>query len=553
MPAKSVKIIPLGGLGEIGLNMMALEQDQNIIVIDAGSMFPEDYMMGIDLVIPDHRYLCDNMEKILAVILTHGHEDHIGAIPYILKNLNIPIYGTPMTLGLLKEKLLEHKLLDQALLKTIHPREKLELGPFCIEFIGVNHSIIGGVALGIETSQGIILHSGDFKFDPTPMDGGNLDYYMFAHYGERGVRLLLSDSTNVEKMGYSPSEKDVGQYLARIFKDAKGRVIITTFSSSVFRIQQIIDLVQSLGRKLYLNGRSMLTNVRIAGELGYLKVPEDLFIDHNGLTKTPKEEVVVLTTGSQGEPMSALSLMAAGEHKYIKIEKDDTVIFSSRFIPGHEKAINSIINRLYKKGADVIYEKISEVHVSGHANQEELKWMLNLTRPDYFIPIHGEYRHLVQHAKLANKVGIPQSHVILAENGDIVELGDEGARKAGRVESGRIFVDGKGVGDIGSTVLRDRQHLSVDGMVVALLVTNKQTGETISGPDIFSRGFVFEEESGELLDEAKSVIVEHLEKARLEPKTEEVDIKVEIRRVLKSFFNRTIRRKPIILPIIVEI
>ncbi len=333
--AKPVRIIPLGGLGEIGLNMMALEQGENIIVIDAGSMFPEDYMMGIDLVIPDHSYLCNNSEKIRGVILTHGHEDHIGANPYVIKNLKAPIYGTPMTLGLLEEKLQEHKLLDQAVLKAIHQREKLELGPFCIEFIGVNHSIIGGVALGIETSQGIILHSGDFKFDPTPMTGGDLDYYMFAHYGEKGVRVLLSDSTNVEKMGYSPSEKEVGQSLGRIFRAARGRIIITTFSSSVFRIQQIIDLTQEMGRKLYINGRSMVTNVRIAGELGYLKVPENLFIDHNGLAKTTKDEVVVLTTGSQGEPMSALSLMAAGEHKYIKIENEDTVIFSSRFIPGH--------------------------------------------------------------------------------------------------------------------------------------------------------------------------------------------------------------------------
>lgn len=551
-PVKPVRIIPLGGLGEIGLNMMALDQDQNTIVIDAGSMFPEEYMMGIDLVIPDHRYLCNTVDNILGIILTHGHEDHIGALPYIIKNLNIPIYGTPMTLGLLEEKLQEHKLHEQAPLKTIHPREKLELGPFRIEFIGVNHSIIGGVALGIETSQGIILHSGDFKFDPTPMDGGDLDYFKFAQYGERGVRLLLSDSTNVEKIGYSPSEKEVGEYLASIFKAARGRIIITTFSSSVFRIQQIIDLTRELGRKLYLNGRSIVTNVRIARELGYLKAPDDLFIDHSGLAKTPKEEVVVLTTGSQGEPMSALSLMAVGEHKYIKIEKGDTVIFSSRFIPGHEKAINAIIDRLYRKGADVIYEKISEVHVSGHASQEELKWMLNLTRPEYFIPIHGDYRHLVQHAQLANRIGIPPSRVILAENGDIVELDNQGARKAGRVESGRIFVDGKGVGDIGSTVLRDRQHLSVDGMVIALLVTNKQTGETISGPDIFSRGFVFEEESGELLDEAKSVIRRHLEKLHLEPKTDEVDIKMEISRALKSFFYKTIRRKPIILPIIVE-
>lgn len=548
-----LRIIPLGGLGEIGLNMMVMEYDDSIIVIDCGLMFPEDYMLGIDIVIPDISYLKKNKDKVKAFIITHGHEDHTGALPFVLRDIKAPIYGTALTLGLIKEKLAEFNLDRETEFKTVRPRDTVSIGPFDIEFIRVSHSIADGVALAIKTPVGVVIHTGDFKLDQTPVDGEVLDYARFSEYGEKGVLLLLSDSTNVEREGYTVSEKEVGITFDEIFRASVGRIIVAAFSSNIHRVQQVINVAEKYGRRVALNGRSMVANVGIARELGYLKTPEGLIVDLKELDTLPPQRTALLTTGSQGEPMSALTRMAMDDHKQIKIQKGDTIILSSKFIPGHEKAISNMMNHLYRRGAEVIYEKVSEIHVSGHASQEELKVMLNMVRPKYFIPIHGEYRHLVKHSQLAERVGVKKENIILAEDGDIVEIAGDGAAIKERIEAGKVFVDGKGVGDVVDMVLKDRKYLSQDGLVVAILALNEKTGDVIYGPDIITRGVVFEEESAGLLEGARNVVLGAIGAINLEAKTDLLEVKEEMRRALRRFFNKALERKPVILPLIIEI
>ena len=549
----SLRIIPLGGLGEIGLNMTVFEYGDSIIVVDCGLMFPEDHMLGIDIVIPDISYLRRNSGKVKAFFITHGHEDHTGALPFVLREINAPIYATTLTLGLIEEKLREFDLVGSTVFETVRPREVVSVGPFSVEFIRVSHSIADACALAITTPRGIVVHTGDFKIDQTPVDGDVLDYARFAEYGEKGVMLLMSDSTNVEREGYTLSEREIGRNLEEIFRDCGGRIIVAAFSSNIHRLQQVINAAGRFGRKIVLNGRSMVANVRIARTLGYMNIPDGMLVDLKDIGSYRHDEVVLLTTGSQGEPMSALTRMAMDDHKQISIEKGDTVILSSKFIPGHEKAISTMMNHLYRRGADVIYEKVSEIHVSGHASQEELKIMMNLVKPEWFIPVHGEYRHLVLHSRLARKVGIPEENIVIAEDGDVVEFTDKGAAKRGKVEHGRVFVDGKGVGDVGAMVIKDRSHLSQDGLVVVVMAINSATGETVWGPEIMTKGLVFEEESAHLLAEARSAVVQALEGVSAEARTEQLEAEEEMRRALRRFFNKKLNRRPVILPVIIEI
>jgi ribonuclease J len=548
-----LKIIPLGGLGEIGLNMMAMEFEDSIIVVDCGLMFPEDYMLGIDLVIPDVTYLIENKDKVKAFILTHGHEDHIGALPFILREVNAPLYGTALTIGFIKNKLEEFEMLETTRFNVVKPRDVVEIGPFKVEFIRVSHSIVDAVSLAITTDVATVIHTGDFKLDQTPVDGEVTDYARFTHYGEQGVTLLLSDSTNVEKEGVTLSESLVGGYLEDIFRDCTGRIIVAAFSSNIHRIQQVIDAAVKFNRRVVLNGRSMVSNIGIARSLGYIKVKEGVLAELGELSDIPAEELVLLTTGSQGEPMSALTRMAMDNHKQVKITKGDTVILSSKFIPGHEKAISSMMNHLYRRGAEVIYEKVSEVHVSGHASAEELKIMLNMVKPKFFIPVHGEYRHLVRHARLARGVGIAEDNIIIAEDGDLVEVSYDKMEIAGKVEAGKVLVDGKGVGDVKELVLRDRRHLSRDGMVIAVISIKEKTGDIVTGPDIFTRGLVFEEESEDLLEGARQAVIEAIEAVNPEVRSEQLELKEEVRLALRRFFNKALKRKPVILPVIIEI
>jgi ribonuclease J len=546
-----LEIIPLGGLGEIGLNMLLLQYGEHILVIDAGLMFPEDYMLGIDIVIPDFSYLLKNKDRIMAVVLTHGHEDHIGALPFFLKEIPVPVYGSRFTLELVKEKLKEHHLLEQSDLRSISVKTPLSIGPFEIEFIRVTHSIPDGMGLAIRTPLGVLIHSGDFKIDQTPLDGEITDLNTFAHYGGQGVLALMSDSTNVEREGYTLSEKRIGETLDQIMRDCEGRVIVAVFSSNLHRIQQIVNSAVRYNRKVAFNGKSMVVNCRIAQELGFLAVPPGMELTLGEMLQLPDSQITIITTGSQAEPMSSLTRIARDDHKQIKIRKGDTVILSSRFIPGNEKAIDGLINNLYRFGAEVIYEKVSEIHVSGHANQEELKLMLHLTRPQYFIPIHGEYRHLIKHAQLAEKIGIPTENLILAENGQVIRFDGEGGRIVDQVEVGRIFVDGKGVGDVGNLILRDRRHLSNEGLVVVQVVLNNQTGELLSGPDIISRGFVSEEEYPEMIREAKERVIEILYLRQKEDIKNWPEIQEEIRKTLRRFFDRSLERRPVIIPLII--
>ncbi len=551
-PENILKIIPLGGLGEIGLNMMVMEYGDSMIVVDAGLMFPEEHMPGVDIVIPDAGYVIRNRHKLKAFFITHGHEDHIGALPFILKEAEAPVYGTAMTIGLIEEKLKEFSMIGASCLETVRPRDTVSAGDFEVEFIRVSHSIVDGCALAIKTPVGVCVHTGDFKLDQTPVDNEVLDYARFAQYGEKGVLLLMSDSTNVEKEGFTLSEREIGANLEDIFGKTSGRIIVAAFSSNIHRIQQVLNAADKFGRKVVLNGKSMVANVRIASALGYINAPEGLMVDIKELQDLPPQRVVLLTTGSQGEPMSALTRMSLDDHKHLKILKGDTVILSSKLIPGHEKAITTMMNHLYKRGATVIYEKVSEVHVSGHASQEELKIMLNMVRPKYFLPVHGEFRHLVMHADLAKKTGIPEQNIIVAEDGDVVEFSAEGWSVKQKIETGRIFVDGKGVGDVSEVVLKDRRHLSQDGMVLAVMAINSSTGEPIYGPDIITRGLVLEAESPGLIEGAKAVVLETLANLNKEARTEEPEVKEEIRRALRKFFNKRLERRPVILPVIIE-
>ena len=548
-----LKIIPLGGLGEIGLNMMVFEYGDTLFIVDAGLMFPEDYMLGVDYVIPDMNYIKTNSQRIAGIILTHAHEDHIGALPYLLREINAPVFGTPFTLGVVKNKLEEHDLLSSAALHEVSPKETLKLGPFQIEFIRVAHSVVDGVGLAISTPLGMVVHTGDFKISHSAIDKMSTDVNMFAKCGQTGVLALLSDSTNVEREGYTISSEEVGNKLARITEGSKGRIIIALFASNINRIQRIVNIAESRGKKIIFNGRSVEMTVNIASKLGYLNIPSGMEIDMDQIDDFVDDEIIIVTTGSQGEPMSALSRMADGTHKQIKIKKGDTVILSSKFIPGNERAITNIINKLYKCGADVIYEKISEIHVSGHAFQEELKLMINLAKPKYFVPVHGEYRHLILHAQLARQVGISPDNIILAENGQIIEFDKRGGRVRESITTGRILIDGKGIGDVGRSVLKERRALSEEGLVVVNLAFDEETGTVVYGPDIVSRGFVFGAETGHLLDDAQCVILEIVEEVDPEIPDRIDVIRSKMRTALRQYFYFTIGRRPVIMPFIMEI
>jgi ribonuclease J len=547
-------IIPLGGLGEIGLNMMAFECDDTIFIVDAGLMFPEDYMLGVDYVIPDMQYLKENHSRLAAVVLTHAHEDHIGALPFLLKIKSIPVFGTPFTLGLVRHKLQDHDMIVPAELHEIQADQRLNIGPFRLEFIRVEHSVVDGVGIAIGSPVGTVIHTGDFKVSHGPLvDGMMTDVSKFAHYGEKGVLALLSDSTNVEKEGYTLSDSQIGETLESLMGGKDGRIIIALFASNISRIQQIINLAADRDRKVLFNGRSLEASVQIAKELGYLNIPQGMEIDLQDMEQYPDNQLVVITTGSQGEPMSALARIAGGTHKHVDIKPEDTVVLSSKFIPGNEKAIAGLINNLYKLGADVIYEKISSIHVSGHAFREELKLMIRLTRPKYFIPIHGEYRHLTLHTRLAREAGIPLENVFLAENGQTICFDDNGCHIAERIPTGRIFIDGKGIGDVGRSVLKERRNLSEDGLVVVNMAFDEETGIVVYGPEIVSHGFVFQTETGHLLEDAKCVILEIVEEIGYDTPNRVNEIRTKVKTALKQYFNFAIRRRPVILPFIVEI
>jgi len=547
-----VSLIPLGGLGEIGKNMTAIEYKQEILLIDAGLMFPEDEMLGIDMVIPDITYLIENKEKVKGLVLTHGHEDHIGALPYVLRQLDMPIYGTRLTLGLAEGKLKEHGLDRKAQFISVQPGESRKIGSFAVDFINVNHSIAGVVALAIHTPVGTIVHTADFKIDHTPVDGQSLDFRKFAELGDKGVLVLLSDSTNVEREGYTPSERELAERFEELFRKAEGRIIITTFASNIHRVQQVINAAMTHNRKVALAGRSMVNVVSVAAELGYLQVPEGLIIDLNEIDKYPPQRVALITTGSQGEPLSALTRMAMGEHRKITIMPGDTVIISASAIPGNEKLVARTINHLFKQGANVIYETTTGIHVSGHARQEELKLMLKLVRPKFFIPVHGEYRHLVQHARLAQEMGVPSQNVFIAEIGDVLEFTKRSGRMAGKVQAGRVFVDGLGVGDVGNIVLRDRKQLSQDGILIAVVTIDKAGGRISAGPDLVTRGFVYVRESEDLLEKARQRVKVTLEKCLEQKNYDWGFIKGQVRETLNRYLYEKTKRRPMILPIIME-
>lgn len=551
----TLSIIPLGGVEEIGLNSTVFEYSGDIIIIDSGLMFPEEDMLGVDFVIPDFTYILENKEKVRGIIITHGHEDHTGALPFLLKELyglDVPVYGTPLTLGLIKEKLTEHRL-DTVRLITVKPRDVIQLGAFSVEFVRVTHSIVDGVGLCITTPFGRVVHTGDFKLDPTPVDGQLMDFHRFSEYGENGTLLLLSDSTNAEKGGFTFSEKEVRRAFDDIFTKAKGRIIIATFASNIHRIQQAIDVAAMHGRKVILCGRSIVSNSQIALDLGYLRIPRDTWLRLEDLNKLKDEEVVIITTGSQGEPMSVLSRIATGEHKHIQVKYGDTVILSAKIIPGNERSIGKIINHLFRRGANVIYEKVSEIHVSGHASKEELKLMLNLVRPKYFMPIHGEYRHLSYHAILAEKVGIPKENIFILQNGDVLEISDSGIAKDSKVNVGRVFIDGKGMGDVEDMVLRDRRRLAHDGIVLVIMAVEKRTGNILSGPDIISRGFIFEDASQDVINDVRELVLNTLKGIDRELISDSSLLQAKLRSTLKKYLRNTMERRPMIMPIIFEV
>ncbi len=549
---KKLQIIPLGGLGEIGKNMTAFRYGDEIIVIDAGLMFPEDDMLGIDLVIPDITYLLENRDKIKAIFLTHGHEDHIGALPYVMKQIDVPVYGTALTLGILHGRLKENRV-SSANLQTVKPGDIIKAGVFTVDFIRVNHSIPDAVALAITTPMGVVIHTGDFKIDHTPVDGEVTEFSKFAEYGNRGVLALLADSTNAERPGFTASEKVVGQTFDDEFRSAKKRIIVATFSSNVHRIQQVVDAAVKYKRKVAVIVRSMINVVNIAKELGYLKAPEGVIIDIDETRNYSDEQIVIITTGSQGEPMSALTRMALNDHKKVNIKPGDTVIISATPIPGNEKLVSRTINHLYKLGAEVIYEKSNGVHVSGHASQEEIKLIHNLVRPQFFIPVHGEYRHLMKHAGIAESLGMPKENILIAENGSIIEVKKTGISLNGKVPSGKVLVDGLGVGDVGNIVLRDRRQLSQDGIMIVVVTVDKENCHIVSGPDIVSRGFVYVREAEGLMEDAQEKVRAALERCEEQKVSEWSVIKSTVRDTLGRFLFEKTRRRPMILPIIMEI
>ena len=547
-----VQIIPLGGLGEIGKNMTVFRYGDDMILIDAGLMVPEDDMLGIDLVIPDITYLVENQDKLKGIFLTHGHEDHIGALPYVMKQIDCPVYGTALTLGILQGRLKENGVSSENC-RTIKPGDKISAGAFKLDFIRVNHSIPDAIAIAINTPIGTIIHTGDFKIDHTPVDGQVTEFNKFAEYGDRGVLALLADSTNAERPGFTPSEKMVGKTFDDEFRYAKNRIIVATFSSNVHRIQQVIDAAMKYDRKVAVIGRSMVNVVSIAKELGYLKAPEGEIIDIDETNNYTPDKIVIITTGSQGEPMSALTRMAMNDHKKVDIMPGDTVIISATPIPGNEKLVSRTIDHLYKLGADVIYEKSNGVHVSGHASQEEIKLVHNLVRPKFFIPVHGEFRHLIKHANIAKSLGMPKENIVIAENGSVIEITKNSIGINGKVQAGKVLVDGLGVGDVGNIVLRDRRQLSQDGIMIVVVTIDKETCHVVSGPDIVSRGFVYVREAEGLMDEARDKVQLALEKCEENGISEWSAIKSTVRDSLGRFLYERTRRRPMILPIIMEI
>jgi ribonuclease J len=549
----AVRLIPLGGLGEIGLNMMLVEVGDDIVAVDCGLLFPDDEMPGVDYVIPDFTYLREHRDRFRAVVLTHGHEDHIGALSYLLREFDVPVYGTPLTLAIARHRLQEQGVLERAELRSYEPGDEIRAGSFVVVPIRVTHSIADGIGLAIETPVGTIIHTGDFKLDPRPVDAEQPDYAKFAALGERGVLCLCSDSTNVGRPGRTGSETEVGEALQGRFAEAPGRILVATFASHIHRIQQVLNLAAAGGRKVALLGRSMVANVAVASEMGYLKVPEGLLVSLEDLGELPARKQVILSTGSQGETHSAVSLIAAGEHKYVEVGPGDLVIFSSRVIPGNERVIGRAINALLKRGAEVLWEDVAFVHVSGHASQEDLEQMIALTRPKYFMPVHGEYRHLLQHSRLAEKSGVPRDRIFLVEDGLGLELTKSGARVLGGYPAGRVFVDGKGIGDVGQVVLRDRQLLAEAGMVVVALTVDKTSGSVVAGPEIASRGFVYMKESDELMDEVKQAVRAALA-ARQEPEVIDRElIGAVVRSAVRRFINQRFDRKPVVIPLVLEV
>jgi ribonuclease J len=548
-----IRVVPLGGLGEIGMNMILLDTGEDLLVVDAGLMFPEEEMLGIDLVLPEFTYLLEQRDRVRGIFLTHGHEDHTGALPYLLPHLRVPVYGTPLVLALVADKLREFGLEAEADLRPVHPGEVVRAGGVAVEFVHVSHSIPDGVAVVASTPAGRVVHTGDFKFDQAPVDGALTDLDRLEALGREGVLLLLSDSTNALREGTTASESSVRQAFQEIFAAAPRRIIVACFSSNIHRIQQVLDVAASLGKKVAVNGKSMLANTRIAAELGYLSVPPDTLVKLDELSRLPPDAGLIITTGSQGEPLSAVARMAVGEHKQIEIEPGDTVVFSARVIPGNEQSIARTVNNLFKRGARVITEENQPgVHVSGHPSRQELRQMLGLTRPRFFVPVHGEYRHLHAHAELARDAGLPADHVFLLEDGQVLELTPSAGRLDGSVAAGRVLVDGKRLGDVGETVLRDRQHLAQDGMIVVVVGFDK-SGSVVAGPDIVSRGFAHLSEDDGILEEARTLIVTVLEGVSVEEKTDFALIKQRIRSVLRKFLKRRLERHPMILPVIIEV
>ena len=552
MSEERVKIIPLGGLGEIGKNITAIECDDEIVVIDCGVAFPDEEVYGVDLIIPDITYLKNNVEKIKGIFLTHGHEDHIGALPYVLKEINVPLYGTKLTIGIVKTKLEEHNILSEARLNNVEPGDVVSFRKLKVEFIRNTHSIADSCSLAIFTPVGIILHTGDFKIDYTPIDGQKMDLQRISNLGKEGVVLLMADSTNVERQGHSLSEKSIGFTLDRIISKAKGRVIVATFASNIHRMQQIVDASFKNNRKVVFNGRSMENISKVAMELGYLHIPNNEVVSIDDLKKYENDKITLITTGSQGEPMASLARIAFSNHRKITIEPNDTFIISASPIPGNDKLISRVINQLFRKGADVIYEDLEDVHVSGHAYQEELKLIHTLVHPKYVMPVHGEYRHLKHHGDLAENLGMKKNNIFILETGNVLELTKDGCKKEGKVRTGAIFVDGLGVGDVGNIVLRDRRHLAQDGMLTIVVAIERDTLSIVSGPDVITRGFVYVKESEALINKVKELSVNELERCLSMGVIEWYVLKGNIKKTVENYIYETTKRRPTIIPIIME-
>lgn len=553
-PKLPIKIIPLGGLGEIGKNITLYEYDGDMFLVDCGMSFPDEDMPGIDIVIPDFTYILENKDKIKGMVITHGHEDHIGAIPYLLRDFNLPIYATRLTIGLIEGKLKEHKLLADAKLNIVKPGDTVNFGKLSVEFINVNHSIPDAVGFAINSPAGTVIHTGDFKIDTTPIDGNVIDLGRFGEYGKKGVLALLADSTNAERPGFTSSEKLVGGSFSHFFRQAEGhRIIIATFSSNIHRIQQIINEAVNCNRKVAVSGRSMINVVTVASELGYLNVPENVLIDVSDINNYEPGQIVLVTTGSQGEPLSALHRIAFSDHRLIEIIPGDMIIISATPIPGNEKLVSKVINELMKRGANVVYEKMYDVHVSGHACQEELKLIMSIVKPKYFIPVHGEQKHLIKHALLAEQVGIDPDNIIISQNGNVIELKKNSVVNSEIVQAGRVLVDGLGVGDVGSIVLRDRKHLSDDGIIVIAMTVDKRTREIISGPDVVTRGFVYVKESEELINEINEQAYDILERCYINNIRDWNTVKMRVKDGISRFLFQKTKRSPMILPIIMEV